>query len=98
MEIRYLAIEIHLGNMFQASQLKPPPPRSGPKQFHQPPCPKDVARYTIKDWYYSPFYTFGELFMTDSEFDVVGIGNAIVDVLVQTEDTFLKTTPSLRVP
>ncbi len=28
--------------------------------------------------------------MTDSEFDVVGIGNAIVDVLVQTEDAFLE--------
>ena len=28
--------------------------------------------------------------MTDFEFDVVGIGNAIVDVLARTEDAFLK--------
>ena len=27
--------------------------------------------------------------MSDSAFDVLGIGNAIVDVLVQTEDKFL---------
>ena len=27
----------------------------------------------------------------DKELDVVGIGNAIVDILVQTEDCFLKT-------
>ena len=28
--------------------------------------------------------------MTNSEFDVVGIGNAIVDILAQTEDVFLE--------
>mgnify|MGYP001211169831 CR=1 FL=1 len=39
---------------------------------------------------YLPLYTFDGLFMTNSEFDVVGIGNAIVDVLARTEDTFLE--------
>ena len=33
---------------------------------------------------------YGGLFMTDTEFDVVGIGNAIVDVLVKTEDKFIE--------
>jgi sugar/nucleoside kinase (ribokinase family) len=41
------------------------------------------------DRYSAPAFSFGSLLMASSRFDVLGIGNAIVDVLARTDDDFL---------
>jgi sugar/nucleoside kinase (ribokinase family) len=41
------------------------------------------------DRYSAPAFSFGSLWMASSRFDVLGIGNAIVDVLARTDDDFL---------